>query len=266
MAQSSWPFENIDTSETQFSQWARNIGEGVGAGYDAELAVSATGLAMSVVVGAGRGMVRGHFYLSSASETLNIASASAVSPRIDTVVLRLDPTANSVVLAVLTGTPSASPVAPTLTQTDTGTYEMPLANVYVAANATAIGAVDVTDRRVILGQVFWDDVADKPATYSTTIIEQPVITKSANYTLTSTDANKTIYYTATSNVTLTIPDVLDVGDYITVVQGGSGKITLAGSGYVMAAYGNKLQTEAQYAVATVTKLALGVYVAAGRLI
>lgn len=266
MAQSSWPFESIDTSETQFSQWARNIGEGVAAGYDAELGVSATGLAMSVVVGAGRGMIRGHFYLSSASETLNIASASAVSPRIDTVVLRLDPTANSVVLAVLTGTASASPVAPTLTQTDTGTYEMALADVYVAANATAIGAGNVTDRRVTLGAVFWDDIADKPTTYSTTIIEQPITSKSSSYTLTSADANKTFYWTGSSNVTLTVPDVLDVGDYFTVVQWGTGKVTFSASGVTIGSFGNKIQTEGQYAVASITKLAGGLYSLVGRLI
>ena len=37
MAQTSFPFESIDTSETQFSQWARNIGEGVRAGAGSEL-------------------------------------------------------------------------------------------------------------------------------------------------------------------------------------------------------------------------------------
>lgn len=266
MAQSSWPFENVDTSETQFSQWARNIGEGVADGYDAELAVSATGLAMSVVVGAGRGMVRGHFYLSNASETLNIASASAVSPRIDTVVLRLDPTANSVVLGVVTGTASSSPVAPTLTQTDTGTYEYALANVYVAANATAIGSGNITDRRTFINQIFWNDISGKPTVYNTSIIEQTVVGKSANYTLQASDANKTLYFTNTSNVTLTVPDVLDVGDFVTVVQGAAGKITFAGSSITLGAYANRVQTEAIYAVATVTKVATGVYVLAGRLI
>lgn len=266
MAQSSWPFESIDTSETQFSQWARNIGEGVETGYDAELAVSATGLAMTVTVGAGRAMVRGHFYLSNATETLNIASASAVSPRIDTVVLRLNPTANSIVLAVVTGTASATPVAPTLTQTDTGTYEYPLANVFVAANATAIGSGNVTDRRTYVGQIFWDDITGKPTVYNTSIIEQTVIGRSNNHTVQGSDANKTLYFTNTSNVTLTVPDVLDVGDFVTVVQGASGRITFSGSGITLGAFANRVQTEAIYAVATVTKVASGVYVVAGRLI
>lgn len=97
--------------------------------------------------------MRGHFYSSTAQETLAI-SASSTNPRIDLVVLRLDPTANTIVLAVKTGTAAASPVAPALTQSDVDVYELAIAQVNIAANATTIAAGNVTDLRSFMGSQF----------------------------------------------------------------------------------------------------------------
>lgn len=149
MAQTSWPFENIDTSETQYSMLFRNLGEGVVTGKDQELQPFGDASGMNVKVRAGQALVRGHYYYSTGIETLTIAAANPTNPRIDSVVLRLDPTANSIVLAVLTGTPGVSPSAPALTQTDSGIYEQRIANVAVAANATSITSGNVTDQRTL---------------------------------------------------------------------------------------------------------------------
>lgn len=149
MAQTSWPFENIDTSETQYSLLFRNLGEGVVAGKELELEPFADSTGMNVKVRAGQALVRGHYYYNTGIETLTIAAADPTNPRIDSVVLRLDPTANSILLVVLTGTPGVSPSAPSLTQTDSGIYEQLLANISVAANATVISAGNVSDERTI---------------------------------------------------------------------------------------------------------------------
>ena len=147
MAQTSWPFENIDTTETQFSQWARNIGEGVIVGKELELECFADSTGLNVKINTGQALVRGHYYNSSAGETLTVPTASATNPRIDLVVARLDPTANSIVLALVTGTPAGSPTAPTPTQTESGVYELPLAEVYVGTGVVTINPGDVTDLR-----------------------------------------------------------------------------------------------------------------------
>ena len=147
MAQTSWPFENIDTTETQFSQWAKNINEGVKQGNGDELEVTADGTGMTVSVGSGQSLIRGHYYSSTATESLAISASDPTNPRIDAVVLELDPTANTILLKVLAGTPDASPVAPTLTQTDAGIYQLALAYVDVAATVLAIESGDVTDKR-----------------------------------------------------------------------------------------------------------------------
>ena len=149
MTQTSFPFEGIDTTETQFSQWARNFNSGVDdvpTGTGLQVTVG-TGLAVNVA--AGESMVRGHYYISDATESLALATADASNDRIDTIVLKLDPSANSIVLAVKTGTPAGSPSAPTLVQTDAGIYEQPLANALVPATSGV--PTTITDRREFQG-------------------------------------------------------------------------------------------------------------------
>jgi hypothetical protein len=150
MAQSSFPFENIDTTETQYSQLFRTLNNGVNGTPDGgELEVDAAGAGLAVDVAAGQAMVRGHFYISTDVETRALATADSTDDRIDTIVLRLDPIANTILLAVKTGTPDPAPVAPTLVQTDGGIFEQPLANVLVPANAGIPGTI--TDRREFMG-------------------------------------------------------------------------------------------------------------------
>jgi hypothetical protein len=149
MAQTAWPFENIDTSETQFSLWARNIGEGVVNDKGQELEPFGDSSGMVVKVRSGQALVRGHYYENTAEESLTIAAADLSNPRIDRVVLRLDPTANTCLLTVIQGTPASSPTAPALTQTESGIYDLLLANVTVPAAAVAISPANVSDQRLI---------------------------------------------------------------------------------------------------------------------
>lgn len=150
MAQSSWPFENIDTSETQFSQWARNIGEGVKTGGLNELEVFADSTGMQVKVRSGQALVRGHYYQSTAQETIALTAANLSNPRIDTIILELDPSANSIVLKAIAGSPDPVPAPEPLIQTDAGVYQIKLANVLVDAAATTIAAGKVTDTRTYI--------------------------------------------------------------------------------------------------------------------
>lgn len=158
MTQSSWPFQDVNTSETQFSRWARHIGQGVnGVPGDNNLKVvgDSSGMQVKVKVAGGnsQALVRGHMYNSTAEETLTIDPATSL-PRVDYVVLTLDPTANSILLNVVKGTPAATPSAPALTQTDTGIYQYPLAAVQVAANVTTIDANAVSDVRTFIERVW----------------------------------------------------------------------------------------------------------------
>jgi hypothetical protein len=284
MAQTSWPFENIDTSETQFSLWASNIGQGVIADKGFELEPFADSSGMNVKVRSGQALVRGHYYDSTATETLTIANADLSNPRIDLVVLRLDPTANSIVLAVITGTPNSSPSAPALTQTVGAVYELPLAEVYVNTATATIAPEDVTDLRVIFaswtgsitesqitGSISGSKLTGSITTatlpgvnltgsVSAGLIATGVSDKSADYAIVSGDKNSYIRLTGATGRTFTIANVLAVGESVNFIQDGSGQITfLAGSGVTLQSVDNKLKTKQQYSGATVVCVASGQY-------
>ena len=153
MAQSSWPFESVDTTETQYSQvariWAGDSGvNGLPGGTELQPYADATGLNVKVRVG--QANVRGHYYSSTAVETLTITTADPTNPRIDIVVLELDPALNSILLKVVAGTPAVSPVAPTVVQTDAGVYQLLLGQVSVTAGLTTIASGNVTDKRTFM--------------------------------------------------------------------------------------------------------------------
>ncbi len=143
MAQTSYPFDEQSVTE---DQWSAMMSTAQESRVVTGLAVYGDSSGRQVKAPLGTAWVRGHFYVSTAEETLAIGANASGNPRIDTVVLTLDPTANSIVLAVVAGTAAAAPVPPTLTQTDTGVYQYPLADVAVANGAATIAATDVTPR------------------------------------------------------------------------------------------------------------------------
>lgn len=150
MAQTSYPFDAQSVSETQYSAYFRELQDSgvIGSSDSTALKVTATGTGMNLSVAIGAAIVRGHFYNSSAVETITLAAADTAA-RTDRVVLRLDPAANSIVLYVIKGTPGGQ--VPGLTQTDSGTYDMVLANVTVGASVTSISAASVVDQRRWVG-------------------------------------------------------------------------------------------------------------------
>jgi hypothetical protein len=159
MAQTSFPFEDIDTSETQysalFSEFQDNAVAGDAAAGGLEVTTT-SGLGLNVA--AGFAIVRGFAYQNTSNEALTLGTASS-QPRIDTVVLRLDPSANSILLAIKAGTPGASPTAPALTQTPGAVWEMALADVLVPALATSLAPSNLTSRTQYLGTRIglWDN-------------------------------------------------------------------------------------------------------------
>lgn len=151
MSISSYPFDGQAVSEGQYSYLFRELASHSGVADQvggSGFTVYGDGSGMNVKVGPGFAVVRGHAVQSTATETVIIAAASAAT-RYDRIVLRLDPTANSITLAVVQGTSGGS--VPALTQTDTGVFEFPLATVTVPVGASTISAGNVADEREFLG-------------------------------------------------------------------------------------------------------------------
>jgi hypothetical protein len=247
MAQSSWPFENIDTSETQFSQWARNIGEGIKQGSGDELEVYADSSGMQVRAGSGQALVRGHYYSNTSEETLSIAVSDPSNPRIDNVVIELDPSANQIILKVIAGVPGASPVPPAITQTDGGIYQVKLAEVLVNANVATISPDRVTDFRVMLTST--TDLANELETKVPLVVT--VSTKTADYTLQASDSSD--FIAVQGNVTITVPaNVFSAGERVDVVNINSGIVTFAaGAGLTLSSKDDMVTIETQWAAASV---------------
>lgn len=267
MAQTSWPFENIDTSETQFSQWARNIGEGVKTGALNELEVYGDSTGLQVKVKSGQAMVRGHYYNNSAEVNLAITAADATNNRIDNIVLELDPSANTIVLKVIDGTPAGSPVAPALTQTDGGIYQIKLAEVLVAALVTTINAGDVTDSRSFLATAA--DLAADIATIEASLanpLASFVTDATTARTLTSSDMGKTIRFTSGSATIVTVDASTDftVGARVDIIADGAGELTVLASGATVAGAATSTTSGsftigAQYSAATLLCVATDEY-------
>lgn len=136
-------------TQPQFAEVLEKIfSNGVFTDVDNELAVSENDpVSLSAVVASGEGWINGFWYQNTADLVKTLGAADPTNPRIDRIVLRLDTVTNfKISIEVLAGTPAASPSAPTLTQ-DASTWEISLAQVAVAASATSVSDVNITDER-----------------------------------------------------------------------------------------------------------------------
>jgi len=153
MAEQSFPFENIDTTEAQFSEWATNFQEtGVqGSPTGTELGITVTGSDLNLTIAAGQAFIRGHYYINTSDLVLAVTSAGT-NTRIDIVVVELDPEANTIVTKIVSGEAvSADPVAPTLTQSATGIYQLPISTLTIPTSTVAITAGMLVDTRTFMG-------------------------------------------------------------------------------------------------------------------
>jgi len=123
---------------------------------DLKVVQRAAGANMSVDVGGGQAYIDGTegatqamYSVTSTSTVVNlaVAASSPTLPRIDIVVAKVQDQfysggTNAWSLAVVTGTPAASPVAPAAPANS-----LILANIAVAANATTVVNANITDKR-----------------------------------------------------------------------------------------------------------------------
>lgn len=129
------------------SYFACFIGNGVFLGQGRDLQVTAAiPAAMSVNLLAGRAWINGYWYSTDTTIPLSLELSDAVNPRIDSVILRYDISARAITAEVITGTPSASPVAPALVR-NADYYDLKLAEIRVNAGAITIAPSMITDTR-----------------------------------------------------------------------------------------------------------------------
>ena len=127
---------------------SKHVRDGIVHGDGNEMVVTVTDPpAMTVEVATGTAMVQGRFCESDAVLTLAVPAADTTYARIDRVVVRLNASPGRVIdILVKKGTPAPSPVPPGLTRTPE-TWELSLAQIFVAAGATMVQAANITDER-----------------------------------------------------------------------------------------------------------------------
>ena len=168
MAQTSWPYVDQATTDVEYSQLFRQLQTtGVNGGLESNT-LKPQGLSVGLVttVADGSATIQGYFYLNTAAVAVAHEPASSLT-RIDRVVLRLDRSqtaSNRIVLAVVKGIPGSG--APALTQTNTGIYEMPLAQTTIPAGAITVSSGQVVDERIStgVGVCVWSNLT-RPATW-----------------------------------------------------------------------------------------------------
>lgn len=105
------------------------------------------GSGLAVSVAAGSAWINGYRYENTDTLNIPLTTANGSNPRIDRVVVRLSKVSRNMQLAVVVGTPAATPSTPALTRTS-DVYELGIADVLIPAAATSIAANNITDTRL----------------------------------------------------------------------------------------------------------------------
>lgn len=142
MAETSYPFPAVPATVSRWGRMARTFAPPHVVGTLAQNSYGLTVAGLNLTIGRGslgvaEAFVRGFFHvLDVADWTVAVpANTNATLSRIDRIVLRLDPSTETVVLALVQGTPAASPVATPLVQGDSGIFELPLWRFTVPPNS-----------------------------------------------------------------------------------------------------------------------------------
>lgn len=115
-----------------------------------------------------------------------------------------------------------------------------------------------SDNLVKYNGAAWVDAISIPDN-STTVTEQAV-----SRSLTSADQNRYIY--STSAITITVDDVLAIGETVNLIQNTAGQITfVAGAGVTLNSKAARLKTAVQFSGVSITKKAANSYYLVGDL-
>lgn len=170
MAESSWPSPSYNSGAVSSAEYeALNfyVGGGLMGLYTETAPIFADSSGRQFKIRALRyGNIHGfNWYSGTSDTTVAIAANASGSTRIDRVVLRLTRSTWQVRVAVIAGTPGAGAPAYTQTYSDSGVFEISLALITVANNASTLAAGDC----VFHGSYFAPTPMIAPASTSTPV-------------------------------------------------------------------------------------------------
>lgn len=131
------------------AQWS-TLHQPVGTGHVSGMAATVGSGTREVDIASGTAWAVGTYHIASATTVALSANASG-NTRIDTIVVDIDFSTDTATVEAVEGTPAASPVPPTLTQTPGTQWQIPLCHVTVVDGETAFSAADIADVRPTAG-------------------------------------------------------------------------------------------------------------------
>lgn len=137
--------DRVGKAEDWAWYFATFIGNGVFPKPETGLQVVASN-GMTVLAKAGYAFINGYAFRNPEDFSITLDTADGSLPRIDRVIVRWDITQRMIYIAVLKGTPSANPVARSLTRTSE-IYDLCVADVLVGRGVTSITQANITDQR-----------------------------------------------------------------------------------------------------------------------
>lgn len=151
--QSGGVYDRKYNADDYTSNMAAIISTGVRRSGDNDLNVTASGLVVTVAVG--RAWIEGRwFYNDTAYQITTITPPVGTLSRVDGVYLQANSNlaVRNIQLVYKTGTPASSPTAPACTR-DGGIYEIQLASITVAPNATNVTVTDTRGNTSVCGWI-----------------------------------------------------------------------------------------------------------------
>lgn len=155
MADITGPFDGVQWSEAQWYRFAHMWAQSGVVGSVAT-SVSSGGLGftssgLTVTLQSGRAWVRGGGREVGTTVSKTATSNANSNPRRDRIVMRRDLSTHTIEPVIIAGTPASSPVAPAITQNETGAWDLPLFSFQVPASGGTTLTNVVDERAWVTG-------------------------------------------------------------------------------------------------------------------
>lgn len=132
------------TAAFLYRQIALLVGNGV---YLNDLSPTATNENMTITHGTGHAWINGVCYENTTPFTLDIATADGSLNRYDSLMVRLDLSANEAYAIIAQGNYATAPTPPTVTR-NAETWDLKICDIYIPAGCTKITQAQITDTRL----------------------------------------------------------------------------------------------------------------------
>lgn len=181
MAERSYPFDSGPGATINEDQWSYLAGSWQDDGvqspgpWDTALKLTSSSEVLLLHIAIGHANISGIHYHLDAPRTIAFAANASGNPRLDRIVLKLDRSTNTISFLYKQGTPSSSPIAPSIDRT-WNSPEINIGTFIVRAGSSIVLPAECFDQRDYIGR-YIKVTEDVPSSQEGTIAYQPSVGK-----------------------------------------------------------------------------------------